>query len=236
MEKLNFYNFNIYRFVFEYINSNMYILIKNKEALVIDPHYNSEVDFLFQQNNIENVTILLTHEHPDHISGIKKFTEKYVTKVICHKKTAEIIKDRKNTRPILISFILEEKDTKEGTDLLSKFNDYYETFSYVADVTFEDNFECFWENYKLNFIYTPGHSQGSCCIMMENKFLFTGDTLMKDIPIITRFPGGNIKDYLNITFPILKNFDKNLIVLPGHGKIFRFKELYKEGHLNVEFK
>ena len=47
--------------------------------------------------------------------------EKFDTKIICHENCAKIIADKKSTRPILITFVLEEKDRLDGTNLLEKF-------------------------------------------------------------------------------------------------------------------
>ena len=70
MEKLHFDDLNIYVSVYEYINSNMYVLIEQNEVLVVDPHKNSEVENLLLKSNVQKVTVLLTHEHCDHTSGL----------------------------------------------------------------------------------------------------------------------------------------------------------------------
>lgn len=44
-------------------------------------------------------------------------------------------------------------------------------------------------DYVFNFFYTPGHSEGSMCIGLNNA-LFTGDTLIQNQNTITYLPGG----------------------------------------------
>ena len=57
-------NISIYNSVFEYIDSNMYIIIENNKALIIDPHQNNEVYNLLRMNGIIEITVLLTmQEH-----------------------------------------------------------------------------------------------------------------------------------------------------------------------------
>ena len=56
--------------VYEHINSNMYVLLAEDEELIIDPHKNEELTDLLKEKGIKRVTILLTHEHPDHIGGL----------------------------------------------------------------------------------------------------------------------------------------------------------------------
>ena len=56
--------------VYEHINSNMYVMLANHEALIIDPHKNEELTELLKSKSITKLTILLTHEHHDHTTGV----------------------------------------------------------------------------------------------------------------------------------------------------------------------
>lgn len=236
--KLIFQNKNIliYNSIFEYIDSNMFIIIENNKALIIDPHENNEVYNLLRMNDIIDITVLLTHEHPDHISGLKWLKENFNTTIISTKETSDYISDIKNTRPILITFVLEEKDKQNGTNLLEKFKQNYEPFATKADITFEDDFEYKWNSHSLKFKKVLGHSKGSSLIFLDNKIVFSGDSLMKDYPIITRFPRGNNKIFKNETIPYLETLNMDLEVFPGHGKIFKLKDIFSEGKLHVELK
>lgn len=229
-------NISIYKSVFEYIDSNMFIIIENNKALIIDPHKNSEVYNLLQKNNINEVTIILTHEHSDHVSGIMWLKDNFNTILISTKETSNYLSDVKNTRPILITFVLEEQDKKNGTNILDKFKQNYKPFIIKSDITFENNFEYKWNSHNLRFKKVLGHSKGSCFIFFDNNIIFTGDSLLKDYPIITRFPGGNVKKFKNETIPYLESLDRNLNVFPGHGKNFVYKELFKKDKLHVEFR
>lgn len=212
-------------FVSPEISSNMYIMIKNKQALVIDPHKNRETQAFFDKNQINNVTVLLTHEHPDHTSGVPYLVKKYQTKLICQQKCAETIAEKRNNRPIMISFILANQDEKNCTYTAQNFLNTYEEYSCYADITFDKTFSYEWEDEHFVFYHTPGHSRGSCCIVMNNEAVFTGDSLLADYSVITRFPGGSITDYKNISFPLLKSLNPDLLVLPGHGKSAKLKEI-----------
>ena len=70
MELLNFDNLQIYCSVYEYIDSNMYVIFEQEKAIIIDPHYNAKLAQMLEEKQIKNIEILLTHEHPDHISGL----------------------------------------------------------------------------------------------------------------------------------------------------------------------
>lgn len=236
--KLIFQNNNliIYNSIFEYLNSNMYIIIKNNNALIIDPHKSDEVYGLLQRNLVKKITILLTHEHPDHVSGLKWLKSNFETTLISTKETSEYISDVRNTRPVLINLVLEERDRRDGTNLLEKFNKEYEPYTCTADITFEKAHELTWQNHNIKFIETIGHSKGSCCIILDDYITFTGDSLMKDYPIITRFPRGSKKAYQELTMPIFEKFPENMIIFPGHGKIFPLKDIKINGKISIDFK
>ena len=229
-------NLTIYKSIFEYIDSNMYMIIENHRALIIDPHKNNDVADVLNRNEINDITIILTHEHPDHVSGLKWLQDNFKTTVISTKETSDYISDEKNTRPILITFVLEEQDKQNGTNLLEKFKQNNEPFATKADITFEEDFEYVWNSHSLRFKKVLGHSKGSCLIFLDDNIVFTGDSLMKDYPIITRFPRGNNKVYKSETIPYLETLDANLEVFPGHGKIFKLKDIFSEGKLHVELK
>ena len=120
--------------------------------------------------------------------------------------------------------------------MLEKFKQNYEPFAIKADITFEDDFEYKWNSHSLKFKKVLGHSKASCLIFLDNKIVFSGDSLMKDYPIITRFPRGNNKIFKNETIPYLETLNMDLEVFPGHGKIFKLKDIFSEGKLHVELK
>ena len=229
--------FIIYRSVFEYINSNMYCIVEGGKACVIDPHKNKNTENILKDNDVDEIVILLTHEHPDHISGINWLQKEFKSKLICTKTCADYISQERNVRPILMNFYLEKQDKENGTNLLEKFNNEYEIHTYKADITFESEYEYDWLNHNFRFFNIFGHSKGSCAIIIDSEYVFTGDTLLKDFPVITRFPGGNTKIFKNTTIPLLEErLNPEMQVFPGHGNPFMLSEIMKGGKINVETK
>ena len=76
-------------------------------------------------------------------------------------------------------------------------------------------------NNKIKIIKTPGHTDGSVFLVVNDKAILTGDTLFLDgvgRPDLMRDKEG-IEKNAKILFDSLqkiKNFDKNLIILPAH--------------------
>ena len=227
---INSYHINglpVQRFVFPYINSNMYVIAEQNEALVIDPHISSEALSFLTNIQVQKLLILLTHEHPDHTSGVTCLQRFFNTKLICQKYCAEAIAVERNNRPLLISFILAAQDEQNGTCTAQKFNDEFPIYCCKANDTFQQNMALNWMGHKINLTSIPGHSPGSAAIMVDEKIIFSGDSLLKDFPVITRFPGGNTKIYETITLPFFKELKGNITCFPGHGNIFTLEEIFR---------
>ena len=226
-----------YKSIFKYLDSNMYITIKNNEALIIDPNPNDNAISLLKDSAVTQVKIFLTHEHRDHVYGIYCFKEHFKTDVISTKLCAEYISNINNSRPTLMTFLIEEYDRQNNTNYTESFKKEYIPRTYNPDITFEEGLTLKWFNHTLTLFKIQGHSKGSCGIIFDKDIIFSGDSLLKNIPIITRFPGGNTNVYKKVTLPLLeKKLHSNFKVMPGHGEPFQLKEIIKNGKLNVEIR
>ena len=237
MNIFQFGNLAVYNSIYKYIDSNMFIIIENNEALVFDPHKNEDVLCLFKEKDVNKVTILLTHEHSDHVSGIWWFLENYACTLICSEKCALKLSNPRSVRPLLLSFVLEENDRKNGTDILSDFRREYVIRTYKADIIYSENYLLHWMGHELRFKSIQGHSPGSSFIVLDNKYVFTGDSLLKNYPVIVSFPYGDKKSFINQSIPYLeKNLSSDMIILPGHGNPFLLCDIMKEGKIHVELR
>ena len=81
--------------------------------------------------------------------------------------------------------------------------------------------------HKIFLKETPGHSKGSICILVDEKILFSGDTLVTGHETILRLPGGSKKDFAGITLPYLESLDREIMVYPGHGEPQKLAEFMK---------
>ena len=225
MTYISINNQNLYYFVSPYIKENMYLLIREDKALVIDPNGSQEALQLLKDKKVQEVTIFLTHEHPDHTCGIPVLQKHFKTTLICQQACAEKIAYKRNNRPLMIAFVLAVQDEQNGTHTEQEFIKSFEEYECHADIIFEQDFNYNWQGEHFVFYHTPGHSQGSCCIFWNGKAVFTGDSLLKEMPVITRFPGGNTKQYNEITKPYLASLSDEMFVLPGHGESFVMKEI-----------
>ena len=202
-----------YRYVFPYMQSNMYVTMEDREALIIDPHSSNALIERFQQAHIERLLILLTHEHFDHTSGVnfyrRNITETYV---IAHERCASYIAVPKHNRPLTLLTMV---DDTEREALLSFYHSI-EVEGISVDWCVTEETELCWRGHEIRIVPCPGHSPGSEVIFFDHIYAFTGDYLIPDTPVILRFPGGSEGDYLKFTKLFLDQLPDGMKILPGH--------------------
>ena len=145
------------------LETNCYILcdkVTNKAA-VIDPGYDAQrIAMAIEDTQCDAEYIILTHAHRDHFGAVHELKQ-----IIKHAKLTML------------------------SDELALLNDSVRNlYSYVKNETSEIFSPDFLMHdgeilklgmLELKFIQTPGHTQGSCCILCQDV-LFTGDTLFKE--------------------------------------------------------
>lgn len=197
---------NIKKYIFEPINSVMYVLISETKALVIDPNISRDAEIYLKKHSVDDVLILLTHEHCDHISGVNWFRKQFNTTVLCSKRCAENIANSHRNFSEYFNILIEGRDTDFTMD----------PFTCTADEVFETDLEFNWNEHKIYLKEAPGHSKGSSIIILDNKYLFSGDYLIPDNRVFTKIPGGSKKDYEEKTCPYLESIKDKMIVMSGH--------------------
>lgn len=208
-------------FDWDFIDSHMYVLQKGRYVFVVDPADTGEVRRFFSDNRFEQAVVFLTHEHIDHISGVNMLRELCPATVYCNTVCYERIR-------------LPDKNMSDKTDAVIAFNSgikgrniRIEPYSCFADVCFDDSIELDWHGMTVEAFTTPGHTTGSICILLDGKYLFSGDTLL-GIPTITRLPSGSRQDFRRKTVPLLRSLvGKAELVFPGHGEYGRLEAFLK---------
>lgn len=210
------------RYLFEPLKSNMYMIIEGQQALIIDPCMLSEPYQKLRKKDIKRISIILTHEHFDHISGVPILDKEFRTHIIAHEKTGIRISDPHNhiASRYMATFIGKNAETIQLVKEQCK-----EQIVISVDTFFKQEYDYMWGSHSLHLVSTPGHSPGSICIILDSTYLFTGDSLIPGEPVITRFPGGNIDDYQDITLPFLHSLNREIIVYPGHGESMTLGEM-----------
>jgi Zn-dependent hydrolases, including glyoxylases len=215
MQEISVNKIQIFRFEWNYINTNMYVIESEDSILVIDPVETEETQRFWRDREkcIANITVFLTHEHFDHINGLNYLRSKFTCMVISSESCSKnITNPRKNLSEY--SYFMKEmnEDVRKSEIEIQPF------VCKPADIICRCEIKTTWMGHGLQLIRTPGHTQGSICVIFDEKIVFTGDSLLRR-PIITKLPGGCKKDYMNVTRKKLLTLLKQVeIVCPGHGE------------------
>ncbi len=204
----------IYCEIFKVIDSRMYILINENKALIVDPCISEDVAALLKDRQVEDILVILTHEHYDHISGVNYLRERFDVTVIASETCAEMTIDPKKNRARYFEFLIEVS----GGDL-SLLENHDKTYSCSVDQTFKNQKLVKWQEHQFELTYTPGHSRGSICILLDKEIVFTGDSLVNGHKVITNGTSGSKKDYSLYAKPYIDALPAELMVFPGHGEI-----------------
>ncbi len=210
---------SIRQFIWDYLDSNAYVICEGKEALIVDPIDTEEFWQYVERSEIESAVVFLTHEHFDHINGLNRLRDRIPCKVYAHVDCSKNIGIESGNLSKLANIIVQYSDKLvKSKPLLIPF------VCKPADITFEVELECSWHSHHIRLLHTPGHSAGSACMIFDKKLMFSGDTLLI-IPTITRFPGGNREAFASITVPRLNNLEGIRYDFPGHGESGTFIEM-----------
>jgi hydroxyacylglutathione hydrolase len=173
---------------------NSYLVLNKKEAIIIDPFHSKE--FLKEIKDYKVTHIILTHGHIDHILAVNELKEKTKAKIAIHKDDLELLNN-------------------ENENLSKEFD--FKLKNIKPDIILEDNQLLSFEDRDIKIIHTPGHTQGSICLLIKN-ILFSGDTLFKESIGRTDLPGGDLDQEINSIKQRLLTLPNETMVLPGHGE------------------
>jgi len=86
-----------------------------------------------------------------------------------------------------------------------------------SDVPLSDNDILNLGDESIKVIHTPGHTPGSICLYVENKFLFSGDTLFCGDIGRCDLPGGNEQKIMISLEKLSRLISPETKLFPGHG-------------------
>ena len=214
----------VYRSVFAPVNTNMFVLLTGKEAVVFDPNENEELLRLLADKGIEKVHILLTHEHYDHTNGVNWLVEHTGADLYCQIDCAEVIKTKRGNNPALIALVWADIDKQDAGHRYKDFKERFVPYTIKVDKTFDKEDIVRIGEFAFYVTSTPGHCPGASCYKLFDKMVFTGDTLLQYNPVILNFRESVRDDYEKIALPYLKALPKDTIIMPGHGDPFILSE------------
>ena len=189
----------VQQIVNETLTSNTYIISSdnsNSVWLIDIGNIYGVLETLSLDSNINGV--FLTHPHFDHICGINKLIESF-SKCIVY--TSEEGKIGLASAKLNLSFYREEPiEYCRSNFHILKEKDQIKLFNGHFLETFE----------------TPGHNWGCLTLKIDN-YLFTGDSYIPGIDVVTKLKGGDREANTKSLQIIKDNITEQTIICPGHG-------------------
>ncbi|TKJ44283.1 MBL fold metallo-hydrolase [candidate division TA06 bacterium B3_TA06] len=207
MQKNQFDDVTLERFIVGTLEVNCYLLTTEDSAILIDPGFPEDelVERVESLNYLESRMILLTHGHFDHTTACP-LLKKNGWKVALH---------------------------PEDRFLLNRVSPDFAGLGYV-DEPFEPSMSL-WDGVCFNIgsitlevVATPGHSPGSVCfIERKRRWAFTGDTLFADSIGRSDLPGGDEQTLMQSLEKLKGVLEPETLVLSGHGGRAKFSTILR---------
>ena len=173
-----------------------------RAAVVIDP--GDEVDMLLDIVNAQSLSvqsILLTHAHVDHVTGVRRAKQALQVPVYLHPDD-QFLYDAAPQQAAFFGL---------HCDALPAIDRYYDLATTLA-----------FGLYEIEVHHTPGHCPGGVCLAIGRKAskkedLFVGDTLFAGSIGRTDLPGGDHPTLIRSITQVLFAFGDAAHVYSGHG-------------------
>jgi len=176
---------------------------RTKDAVYIDP--GDEVEQLLAfiaDQGLSVSSILLTHAHVDHVSGVAEAKRRLEAPIYLHRADQSLY-DNATTQGAMFGIQVETPPP--------------------VDRYYEDHARIIFGDYVADVHHTPGHAPGGVCFAVTKNgdtsapALFAGDNLFAGSIGRTDLPGGNYDVLLKAITDVLFAFPDESIVYSGHG-------------------
>ncbi len=182
-----------------WLEENCYLAYDDEslEALIFDPGDDPEkIEAIIDRFHLLPRAILQTHCHYDHFGAVNSLKKNYGIPVMIHPE--EITNLRYMER--------------EGAQHLRNDGPV------EVDRNLKSAEELVFGNIRVKVLFTPGHTAGGVCFLVNSRYLITGDTLFAGSIGRYDFPGGNYETLMSSIRTKLLTLPNDTPVYPGHGE------------------
>ena len=188
------------------VTSNCYIVSDksgSEGCIIVDPGSEDILEYIdyMKQEGLTPSYIFLTHEHFDHCWGVNELRDTFpMVKLVCSKICSDAIQSGKKNYSVFYQ--------QPGFEINP------------ANIILDDvGWQLDWNGEVIKLYSSQGHSAAGIIFFID-KYVFTGDTLIKGIKTVTKLKTAS-KEKLKETMALLEaEKGRGLVVCPGHGEIF----------------
>lgn len=180
--------------------TNAYLVVDRatNKCAIVDPGWGAERIFpaIIEQNHLELESIICTHGHIDHVSGVAALRKVYPEiPVLIHERDEELLGQGNVASGRFLGL---PYDPAEATGHLEEGKPIK-----VGESTFD-------------VFFVPGHCPGHVALFADKK-LISGDVIFAGSIGRTDLPGGNYRELADSIVEKLLPLGDDVVVYPGHG-------------------
>jgi len=208
--------------------SNSFLIRNSTNCMLIDTGIPGQIScFLnvfdqYKINPTDLELIIITHTHNDHCGNVAELKTLTGAKIMVHAVEAENLEKGFTPFPLGTSFL-----PKLISKLANRSRGSKQQYNPVTpDITIKDEFDLEEFGFEGYVLPTPGHTNGSLCVILKNEVAFVGDTMFNIVPGTVFPPFADNPDILKRSWYKLLESGVSLFY-PGHGKAFDLKKLQR---------
>ena len=160
--------------------SNVFMLSNGKSNLLVDTGIKGDGRRLLKRlvRAGRPDVVILTHTHFDHAGNAGMLKEYFSPKFIVQEKEKDFLESGDSPIP---------HGTRPWTRLIyslgaEKKQHWFHIQGVKADIVFGERYDLSDFGFNAYLLHIPGHSAGSCCVVVDNEIALAGDTLIGVIP------------------------------------------------------
>jgi hydroxyacylglutathione hydrolase len=206
--------------------SNVFLISFNGTNILIDTSSKRLWGRLNRRLALQNINsveyLMLTHVHFDHAGNAAQIKRKFGSRVIINSREQSCLERGENpltgsTVPVIGPLI---NKLIKYLDIIARFEPC------KADDLVDERMELDINGINILILWTPGHTDGSQCIIVDNEIALVGDTMFGVFPGFIMPPFGLDTNRLRGSWKVLFRTGCRLY-LPSHGYSRSRETLYR---------
>ncbi|MBM7624240.1 MBL fold metallo-hydrolase [Sporohalobacter salinus] len=201
--------------------SNSYLIKGEDGYILVDAGMPGKIETIERTLNDCNANfsdinlIIITHVHNDHVGSLYDIKKKSKASVLIHEKEKKTLNKGYNKFPDGTMFFSKIISSIANNLFFSK--DQFKPVN--ADIVISDEYNLSDHGVDGRIIHTPGHTEGSISVILQDEYCIIGDTLFNMLPNSVYPPFANDQDELLKSWNKLREYNC-IKYYPGHGKEF----------------